>query len=529
MAPGDQSVDRRSLDDSEPPLPCEAATWGRSAHGVEPEAAQYDAWIVDGQVYVYVLGTISQMTAGSDYAYHKAEIRSGQISIVRTERQTKKLERISTPLAGRYPRLAGVDVVEYSDNYGQSNSAANAAGPLLTPKPFADRFLMFSSGQRAYGNAVGHTQLKTKPIQPTYDAIHDFALGCEQAVGDTTETSNSGFAYGVLKHKRVDRNVAVLTTCSGMGSADINQLKRNSLQAINPGNAPGDPWRMLESKFVRAALFWRLQGMSFVAGPLRWNQGEGDLRHDKATHLAKLVGIRDDWQNLSLAWNALRTTGGHPGKAPIIVTQTCSGARYEMPKSEVPHAQLQINLDDPASALCCGPVYDQLCAKDGAHLLALSQEMQGARQAVAYGEWLDGELWRPLCVRKDPGFAPSRSGAIVTLRLWNHFDLPLLFDVKTIVGLGRDQGFGWADDGVGEPITVVDATIVDRTTVTLTLSGVPNGANAVVEVACNGVSRASAGPATGNRSTLRTDGSRVRTRSGRPVEHFVAIDRVPVV
>lgn len=510
----------------------------RDMFGVTGEASMFDAWVNGGQVYAGIAGGYVQMTADLTTTYVKASVQGGLFSCVRADNA-----RFSTPLAGSYPALdAATTTIEYSDMYGQSVAAGNASGAVVNGTASGVRHLMFGAGQRAYGNFLAHSQERTNPQQPVYDAIHDFVYAFEQLVDGAGETANFGYGYGLLNSAGVAAILAsttLLTTCSAVGSANQEMLWKNATENTDkdnpyPINTIGDPWANLESRFRRAVMFWRLQGFTFIAGPLRHNQGEGNINRTKANHLAGLVKFRDDWQALAQTWNALRTSGGFPGKAPFMVAQTCSGTMYSNGvggyyiKSEVPWAQLQINLDDPTTALCVGPTYDQVYAPDGVHLQSLGQEMQGARQAVAYGEWLKGNQWHPLAVRKDAGFAPVRVGTTVTLRIWNHFNLALTFDTTTVTGLGASQGFQWFDNGDGNAVTVTNATIVNNTTVELTLSAVPTGTGGAIDVAMTGTGGASAGPTTGNRSTLRTNGSGVTTRGGRAVEHFICIDRVTV-
>lgn len=496
-------------------------------------AKTYDAWIKGGQVYVSVSNVPVQITADPDTTFVRATIHNGLFSIVRADNK-----QFSTPLAGTFPALApATTTIEYSDMYGQSVAAGNASGAVVNGTPSGIRHLMFAAGARAYGNFQAHSQERRHPQQPSCDAIHDFAYAFEQLVDGAGETANSGYGYGLLHNAGVAKVIAsttLLTTCSAVGSTNQEMLWKDATENTAAINRIGDPWANLESRFVRAALFWRLQGFGFVAGPLRHNQGEGNINRTKANHLAGLIKFRDDWQALAQTWNALRTVGGFPGKAPFLVAQTCSGPKYSdgaghyYVKSEVPWAQLQINLDDPTTALCIGPTYDQVYAPDGVHLQSLGQEMQGARQAVAYAEWLKGKSWRPLCVRKDGASRPTRTGTTVRCKIWNHFNLPLTFDTTTVTGLGPSQGFAWFDNGDGNAVTVTNAVIIDATTVDLSLSAVPTGTGGAIDIAMTGTDNTNSGPATGNRATLRTNGSGVTTRGGRAVEHFICIDRVPV-
>lgn len=215
--------------------------------------------------------------------------------------------------------------------------------------------------------------------------------------------------------------------------------------------------------------------------------------------------------------------GGRAAIAPLITAQTCSGNKYGYIKSEVPWAQLQINLDDPTRALCLGPTYDGPYAADGVHLSSEGQEKQGARAAVALNAWLRGELYKPLHAT-----AAVRTSATVRLTLYNHFALPLVLDTVSITGLGPDHGFTWEDAGDGNTVTVTAVTIINATTVDLTLSAIPTGSNARILIAMNGTSGAAAGPATGNRASLRTSGSGITTRGGTAVEHYICIAPIPV-
>lgn len=498
------------------------AVTGRDADSVDFEARNYAAWVNGGEVYASVMGNVRQLTADPANGHLQASIRGGLLDIIKTDNT-----RIITTLAGSYPSVDGLSAVEYVDIYGQSNAAGSASGAPANDASFNDRFLTFSTGLRTFGNALGHSQERQQMQATVEDATRDFRLGYEETTGDAGETAASGFAHRLLATSDFSVNAALLATCSAVGSASTAMLKKSATEnsddlGLNP---IGRPWVNLEAKFRRAALFWRLQNKDFIQGPLLWNQGEGNINNSKASYLAELVEIRDDWIALGTYWNALRpaTYPGHTGKSPLIVTQTCSGAHYGYPSSEVPWAQLQINVNDPTTALCAGPVYDQAYAADGVHLLSAGQEMQGARMAVAFQAWLREESYRPLHVS-----AAVRSGATVTLTVYNHFDLSLIFDTTTITGLGASQGFSWHDNGDGNAVSVSSVSITNSTTISITLSGTPTGTGGQIGIANNGSSLGSAGPTTGNRCSVRTNGSGVTSKDGRAVEHFLCIDRVAV-
>lgn len=495
----------------------------RDCFGADIEASDFDAWVNAGQVYVSARGVVQQMTAGTTYSYVKAEVRGGLLKLVRSDNV-----RILSPLAGASPALSGIHTIEYHDTFGQSNAAANASLTPVNATAFSDRAMMFGGGQRAYGNVLGHSQERTRPQRPVYDAIHDFVPGYEQYVDGAGETMNSGFAYGLLNGGGFNAAHAVVTTCSAVGSANLAMLYRAATANTDPKNIIGDPWANLEAKMWRAAMYWRMRGLRFIAGSLGWNQGEGDYAATKAAYLAGLQQIRSDWQGLAESLNAFRAAGdgGHLGKSPLITAQMCNGNHYGAVESQVPWAQLQINLDDPTTALCLGPTYDQLYAADDVHLLSLGQEMQGARRAMAYMVWLSGGTWKPLHIRKDAGHEPIRVGNVITCEVWNPFNTPLSFDTTTITGLGADQGIQFTDDSGSATNTLTE--IVDNTHIRLTLTGTPTATNKRIQVAMNGASGGAPGPATGNRSTLRDSGSGLLTRGGRAVRNFICIDSIPV-
>lgn len=491
--------------------------FGKDRFGVDLEVRDFDAWVDAGEAYLYTHGTVFQLT-DVDADVLKAEVRGGMLVVVREDHK-----RIECRLSGRYPKQSGaIDTIEYSDSYGQSVAAGNASGAVVNGTAFSDRFMMYAAGQRAYGNILGHDQERTRPQYPVYDAIHDIVSGREQFVFSAGETPNSGFAWHALGGSGLAANVALHTTCSAIGSATQPMLSAAASELTDAINPMGQPWVNVRKKFERAALFWRLQGLDFITGPLRWNQGEGHINASASQIAAMIIEIGDDWQALAARWNALRPSGLRAGIAPLIATQTCSGAKNLNPLSDVPDGQLKVNVDDPDHYICAGPIYDQVYAADGAHPLSLGMEMQGLRQAVAYFYWLYTGDWYPISVS-----AAVRTATTVRLTLRNVLNLPLMFDTTTVTGLGGNQGFQWADTG-GSGTTVTDADIISNTIVDLTLSGIPTGTSPRIHVAKNGASGASSGPTTGNRCTLRTSGSGVTSRTGRAVEHFASIQTVSV-
>ncbi|WP_370342868.1 hypothetical protein [Pararhodobacter marinus] len=490
--------------------------------GVEIAARDLDAWVSGGQVFVFVRGVVTQVTAHAGNPWVKAEIRGNQLVMVKADGA-----RITTPLTGTYPGQAHSRTMTYFDIYGQSVAAGNASGAVVNATPFSTRHLMFAAGMRTFGNFLGHSQERQNPQLAPYDAMHDFVAGFEQLVAAAGETAATGLAHGLL-NGQLGEDQSVLTTVSAVGSANPEMLRKAATEITDTAglNALGAPWANLEAKFVRARLFWALQGFRFIGGAMLWNQGEGSIGNTEAVYRGKLDIIAADWQALVAEWNTLpgATDPGYEGIAPLVTVQTCSGNKYGVPRSQVPWAQLRIGTDDPTTALCAGPVYDQPYAADGVHLTSAGQEMQGARAAIALNEWLQGNEYKPLHAT-----AALRAGTTVTLTIFNYFGHPLTLDTTTITGLGADLGFEWVDDGDGNAVTVTGVTIINATTVELTLSALPTGSNPYIYIAMNGASGANAGPATGNRCALRTnDPSPPQTPSGADVHHPICIDRIAV-
>ncbi|MCA2014456.1 hypothetical protein LCM17_23425, partial [Cereibacter sphaeroides] len=490
--------------------------------GVEINARDLDAWVSGGQVFVFVRGVVTQLTAHAGNPWVKAEIRGGQLAMIKADGT-----RVTTPLSGTYPGQGHSRTMTYVEIYGQSVAAANASGAPLNSTPFSNRHLMFAAGMRTFGNFLGHSQERQNPQLAPYDAMHNFVAGFEQLVSGAGETAATALAHGLLTGE-LGEDQSVFTTVSAVGSANPEMLRKAATSVTDTAglNDLGAPWANLEARFIRARLFWALQGFHFVGGPMLWNQGEGSIADTEAVYRAKLGIIAADWQGLVAEWGALPGASdlGYEDVAPLVTVQTCSGNKYGYPRSQAPWAQLRIGTDDPTTALCAGPVYDQPYAADGVHLTSAGQEMQGARAAIALNEWLLGNEYKPLHAT-----AAVRAGTTVTLTIYNYFGHPLTLDTTTITGLGADLGFEWADDGDGNAVTVTGVTIVNATTVTLTLSAVPTGSNPYIYIAMNGTSGASAGPATGNRCALRTnDPSPPQTPSGAAIHHPICIDRIAV-
>ena len=493
------------------------------AFGVDIAHRDLNAWISGGQVWLYVRGTATQITNHAGDPWVHAEIRGGLFLMIKVDGT-----RISTPVAGSYPWQGHSRTIIYSELYGQSLAAANASLTLINSTAFSTQHLMFEAGQRTIGNYLGHDQERQQVQVLPYDAVHNFVPGHETLVGSAGETANSGFAWGLKGGDgELDETQSLLTTCSAVGSANASMLVKGSTQWSDTLHLSpqGVLWQNVEDKFTRARLFWAMQGFRFLAGPMIWNQGEGNYPDSKAAYLAWLETLRDDWQNLADDWMALPGASdlGFTGKVPFITAQTCSGAHYGLAASQVPWAQLQLNLDDPTTALCLGPVYDQVYAADGVHLLAAGQEMQGARAAVAFNAWLRGELYKPLHVT-----TAVRTGSAVRLTIYNHFGHSLTADTATITGLGASHGFSWLDDGDGNSVTVSSISISGGG-IDITLSDVPTGSNPSIGIGLNGTLLGSAGPTSGNRCTIRTNApTPPTTRDGRAVHHFLCIDRIAV-
>lgn len=461
-----------------------------------------------GQVFLTVNGNKSQFTAGNLYTYSSIATSGDQIVIQRSDGFKIQLFKPGT-ISALDP---AVRELIYSDLGGQSNAAANRAVPVYhSAAPYPSRYLTFNAGQRAFGDALGNDQEKTTAQLPVYLAIEDLVPGYECQMGGAGETANTEYAIQRIK-KGLPTDAALITTCSAIGSARAQALIKRATEGLNNQNLLGAPWRNIEIKAWRAAFLARVYGYVFRLGPLRWNQGEGNIADTASDYGAYPYALQADWEALALSLNAMP----EKGRPQLILTQTCTGGHYNLPRSAIPTAQLRPALLDPSRFLCGGPMYDQPYADDGAHLLTPGQIMQGARQAE-----METYQVAPLHVKNW-----TISKKVARLFIANPFGNPLEFDRAGIKGLDEAQGFSWHDAGDDNKVAVTHAEIVNKNTVDLTLTAKPAGTQGAIDIAMNGILGADGGPSTGNRSTLRTLGSGASTSDGRKIYHYVCIDSV---
>ncbi len=507
----------------------------RNLFGVTNDAATFDAWVNGGQAYISVNDGPVQITADTETTYVHALIRDGLLSVVRADNK-----RFATPLAGSYPELdAATTTIEYSDLYGQSVAAGNASGAVVNGTASGIRHLMFGAGARTYGNFLAHSQERTRPQQPVYDAIHDFAYAHEQLVDGAGETSNSGFGYGLLNNAGVASVLASTSPLDHLFGRRVGQ-SRDALEGGDREHRcdqhdrrsmvqPGKPLRPSCPLLAPAGLPVRRRPRSVTTkaratstGPRpttspAWSSSgttgrpwprPGTLfvsraafrerRHSSLRRRARARSIR----TAPAATTSSRRPPGRSSRSVWTTRRRRSASARPMIRSTPPTG----STCSPSARKCRAPARPWLMASG-------SRVIPGIRSACARTG------------RTGPRARERRSAASI----WNHFNLALTFDTTTITGLGAGQGFEWFDNGDGNSVTVTNAAIIDSTTVDLTLSAVPTGTGGAIDIGMTGAGNANSGPTTGNRATLRTNGSGVTTRGGRAVEHFICIDRVPVI
>jgi hypothetical protein len=132
----------------------------------------------------------------------------------------------------------------------------------------------------------------------------------------------------------------------------------------------------------------------------------------------------------------------------------------------------------------------------GLHLNNASSRWMGEYYAKAYKTVVvDGQEWTPL--------KPSTitlAGAVLTVK----FDVPappLVLDT-TLVSNPGNYGFEYTDDSASPP-AISTVAVTGSTTVTITLSAAPTGANKRLRYAYTGIPGNAGGPTTGPRGNLR--------------------------
>jgi hypothetical protein len=166
---------------------------------------------------------------------------------------------------------------------------------------------------------------------------------------------------------------------------------------------------------------------------------------------------------------------GQTTPVPLFLDQVSSWGYSQLAVPTVALGQLAAAEDQPGSIVMVGPKYQYHYA-DGIHLDNLGYRQEGEQFGKVMKQVLvDGAPWKPLSPK-----TIARSGTSVTVQ-FNVPQPPLRFDTTTVLPKNA-MGFEYSDGSACSPY-ITSAQITAADTVTLTLSGLPNGASESVRYA----------------------------------------------
>jgi hypothetical protein len=344
---------------------------------------------------------------------------------------------------------------------GQSLSTGAAANVVSTTQPFDN--VRFNTGVRAGGAG-----------------LTSFVPLVETQVGGEGETIAFGMANEAtsLVEAAGYTSSPFLMSCNGVGGQPYAALKKGTGPYAN-GLA-----QIAAGQSISASL-----GQSYAFQAVFLVHGESDHLANNLSYEANLAEWQHDYE---LDAQALT---GQTATVPMFLCQMSSYTAYGSSSSLIPQAQLDASLDYAGKIFVVGPKYF-LPYSDGVHLTGVGSRWLGEYYAKAYvGTVVQGTPWVPL--------SPStvaRAGNVITVDF--HVPAPpLAFDTSAVSNPGN-YGFEYTDAS-GSPPSIQSVALTGPTTVAITLSATPTGANKRVRYAYTGSPGQPAGPFTGARGNLR--------------------------
>lgn len=368
--------------------------------------------------------------------------------------------------------------------------------PVAPAFAYCDVNHVLSTGQSLAVGAVGSPSLsKSQPYKNVMFNTGVLAGGDNlQAfvplVEHTVETMSSALANDVAKWARelIFKEIAVpkndhvmLVSNHGRGGVGYSGLKRGSAQYEDG----------LEQVRAAKAIAGARQ-LSYVVRAVTNVHGEADHALANMNYGKNLLQWQNDYEK------DVQKITGQTAPVPMLHSQFSSWTRVgnDAATSKVAMLQLEASRTARDKVVMVMAKYHLPYARDGIHLNNLGYRLMGEYYAKAYRRLiLEGRPWTPLWPSK-----VSRAGAAITIA----FDVPvppLALDTTLVSNPGQ-FGFEFADDSASAPI-VTGVKLAGPTTVEVTLSSIPVGANKRLRYAYTGIRGSLAGPQSGPRGNLR--------------------------
>lgn len=355
---------------------------------------------------------------------------------------------------------------------GQSLAVGDWGGPALsTTQPYGN-----------VGFIGGGSDDMSEFVPLTEPAYRDVILqaGSSGDAESTVETIASGMAnlvsalvYDMTAAREYHRS---LVSIHGEGASDYDVIKRGG---------SGDAYALGMQQVSAARDLAAAKNLSYRVAAVCLVHGEAD--RNNTDYDDDITQLQRDYEN-----DIFAITGQHDN-VPLLFCQTSSWTSYSQTTAVGPLLQVTAAKNNPGRCFLVGPKYF-LPYSDSKHLTNIGYRWLGEYYAKVYRRVVvERKAWWPVM----PAYA-WRDGADIYV----HFHVPvapLQFDTTNVSNPGN-YGFEYSDASSSASISSV--SIVNETTVKITLNTTPTGATKRIAYARTGTSGADAGPTTGPRGNL---------------------------
>ena len=349
-------------------------------------------------------------------------------------------------------------------SHGQSLSLGVHSMILTTQYPVANR---------AFTIAVG---LRQSDSQQSLSLDPGNVLPLKSLMSNLQEAPHAQLCAGLARHRSLPADAGVIGSCHGVGATTILGLSKGTV-----------PYNNLITAVAQCKADATERGLDYSVPFVDWIQGEANSTGSQGGYLTALLQLQSD-----LEADIGVITGDE--RIPLVLCQMSSWTTKNIMTSYVPLEQLQASLDHPEKFICAGPKYWLDYHTDGVHLTGTGSVQLGAMHRAPGHAAVEGLEWKPTHCTK-----VVRDEATVTMTFHTPAG-PLVRDTVNVTDPGN-LGIRWIDST--NSATISSVTVNDDNSVTLTLSGIPTGANPRVGIADAGIAGALGGPTTGPRACLR--------------------------
>lgn len=398
----------------------------------------------------------------------------------------ERVDVITRPV--RWP--PGTTAVEFVPATGQSNSNGGFNTPVYSNKPVRPgRALSFAGGAR-----ISSTEHGGAPAPLRFESLNGLVDLREQPdpvlFGPPGETPMSGVGYVLTDPVNgVPATTVVLAATVGIGGRPITDLNKGTRYYLN-----------LLSAVQQAQVYALLSGLTFKT--LRVYSIHGSSNAGNAEFYNNYVQMQAD---LDADIRAIT------GQAETVVCIGCQssawGAQGQPLRDETMGVMLRAALDFPNRFICTGPTYSY------PYFDRLHMNGPGTRA--------NGEAMGRADLRKRAGVAQSclygasaqRAGTVVTVQMAGA-EGALALDTSVVSDPGN---FGIEFFQTGGNAVAITAVSVAGTTMTVTLSAEPTGADPRIDFGLTTTRLAPGGPTTGPRTCLRDAAGKYACHQSLPI------------